>query len=264
MLESGIYSITNVLNGKRYIGSAKSFKKRWNRHLIELRKNVHHNIHLQRSYNKYGENILKFEIVELLPYEKDIIIKRENFYMNFLNSKSEGYNIADASFGDILSNHPEKEIIIEKIRKSINEINENLSEEERKIKYGNTGSLNGMYGKIHSDETKKKISSNNKGNQYAKGSIRSTETRKRLSEIASERTGEKNPFYGKEHSEETKRKIGEKNKGKTPKNAKEITIDGKVYKSYKHASDELDIHSTTIRWRCLSTNEKYSNYFINA
>lgn len=53
----------------------------------------------------------------------------------------------------------------------------------------------------------------NKGNKYALGCKRSTETRKKLSEA---KKGEKNPFYGKTHSEKTRRKISEVHKGKHP------------------------------------------------
>jgi len=53
-----IYAIKNSDNNKIYIGSSKSFYKRLNKHINNLRKNIHSNNHLQNAFNKYGENIL--------------------------------------------------------------------------------------------------------------------------------------------------------------------------------------------------------------
>lgn len=61
---SGIYQIRNLINGKRYIGSAKRFRNRWAMHRSMLRKGIHHSKHLQNSWNKRGENSFAFEILE--------------------------------------------------------------------------------------------------------------------------------------------------------------------------------------------------------
>lgn len=92
---------------------------------------------------------------------------------------------------------------------------------------------NPMYGKHHSEETKKKLSEAAKGRPSPnKGKHLSEETRKKLSEVhKGKQAGEDNPMYGKHHSlssiqkmsdakkgkklsEETKKKIGEANKGR--------------------------------------------------
>lgn len=263
-MNSGIYKITNTLNNKMYIGSAKDFDVRFSRHIRDLKNNAHHNIHLQRSYNKYGFDVFEFEIIERIPYEKDIIIERENYYIKEFNSKTEGYNIADASFGDILSSHPNREDIVSRISKTLRENISKLSAEERKLKYGMPGESNGMYGKTHTQDVRDKIGRIHKGNTYRKGIKASKETREKLSVIASQRIGDKNPFYGKTHSEESRKKMSENNMGKIPPNRISITIDGVHYESYGHASKALGIPVTTIRWRCLSKNIKFNNYVINA
>ena len=69
-MSSGIYFIRNVKNGKLYVGSAKSFYLRWNNHRSRLRKNKHHNKHLQHAWNKYGESSFEFEVAEFVPVEE--------------------------------------------------------------------------------------------------------------------------------------------------------------------------------------------------
>lgn len=85
---SGIYKITNKLNGKFYIGSASNIKRRWRQHRFDLIHNTHDNIHLQRSWNKYGQEEFLFELVE--ECDKGSLVLREQFYMDTLNPQ---YNI---------------------------------------------------------------------------------------------------------------------------------------------------------------------------
>lgn len=64
-LKSGIYKITNKLNGRIYIGSAKRFKERWQSHAYSLRKQKHSNKFLQADFNKCGEEAFVFEVIEV-------------------------------------------------------------------------------------------------------------------------------------------------------------------------------------------------------
>ncbi len=76
VLKSGIYFITNKLNGDRYIGSSKRMRGRWFLHRSNLRLGRHHSVHLQRAWDKYGENQFEFKTVlfcaneNLLFYEQ--------------------------------------------------------------------------------------------------------------------------------------------------------------------------------------------------
>lgn len=72
--DCGVYTITSP-SGRQYVGSAVSFRKRWWRHLRDLRKNEHHCAPLQRAFNKYGETALRFDIVALVP--RADLLKRE-------------------------------------------------------------------------------------------------------------------------------------------------------------------------------------------
>ena len=57
----GIYKITNKVNGKFYIGSSNNIKRRWKYHKSNLRSGTHDNIHMQRSYDKHGEENFSYE-----------------------------------------------------------------------------------------------------------------------------------------------------------------------------------------------------------
>lgn len=59
-----IYQITNMANGKYYIGSADSFARREWQHKYDLRRGVHKNPKLQAAWNKYGEEAFVFEVLE--------------------------------------------------------------------------------------------------------------------------------------------------------------------------------------------------------
>ena len=89
----GIYKITNTVNNKIYIGCASNIRTRINGHLYDLRKNMHKNSYLQKSWNKYGESMFDFKIQELCDI-KDLYI-REHFWVTALDclNKSIGYNL---------------------------------------------------------------------------------------------------------------------------------------------------------------------------
>jgi group I intron endonuclease len=267
-MKSGIYKIVSKINNKFYIGSAKDINKRWKRHIRDLKNKRHINQHLQRCYDKYGEDNFSFEIVEICNKEELLI--KEQYYLDSLKAYEVGFNIGkNASGGDNLTNNPNRENIIERMKKTLKENIENMSEEERKEKWGRYGKDNPNYGKKMSNELKEIIKKANKGrspinkgktNEELYGVERSKEISKKLSEHASKRKGEKNPFYNKKHSDEVKEKIGKANKGRKPKNRIKLSIDDKIFDSYHDASKELGISYVTIRWRCLSNNSKFENY----
>lgn len=64
---SGIYAITNLMNGKKYIGHSFNIKKRWKQHRTSLNRNVSKQPHLQAAWNIYGNSQFAFSIVEPLP-----------------------------------------------------------------------------------------------------------------------------------------------------------------------------------------------------
>lgn len=90
----GIYKIINTSNGKYYIGSSARVGKRWAEHRWALRNKIHHSIHLQHAWDKYGASCFKLELIEECP--KTILLEREQYYIDLLNPLdiNIGYNVA--------------------------------------------------------------------------------------------------------------------------------------------------------------------------
>ena len=266
---SGIYKIVNIINGKFYIGSTKNIKERCAEHFNRLKNNSHHSVKFQNDYDIYGRDAFVCEVIEEIPYEgganREKMYEREQYWIDKLDAKNKGYNIADSKFGDALTHHPLRENIIERItntaRKNISE----MTPEERKEKWGQNGALNGMYGRHRTDEERKHLSEVNKGRTPPnKGKHHSEETKKKLSKARIESgiaKGEKNPFYGKHHSEETKKKLSEYQKGKKPSNRRKVLADGILFESVHDCARYYNVCDGTVIYRIKSTrwNLNYVN-----
>lgn len=66
---AGIYLITCVANGSKYVGQAYDLGIRWDSHISALRGGRHCNQHLQNIYEKYGENSLDFDVLKTIKTE---------------------------------------------------------------------------------------------------------------------------------------------------------------------------------------------------
>jgi len=274
----GIYEIKNSKNGKTYIGSSKNIEKRFKRHLNELSKNKHHNIHLQRAWNMYGSSVFIFDIIEICKIE-ELKIKEQIFLDDIFETNNHNdnyYNIGKKSCGgDNISNNPNRDNIIINMTNANKRRYDNMSVSERKdYGYKMSGVNNPNYGNRWSDELREHLSKIKKeyfknNDNYIKNSTfdeyygkeKSDELKLNLSICAKKRIGIKNPFFGKSHSDESKKIISEINKGfKVFSTLKPFTIDDVVFLSLTDASIELKIHITTIRHRLISKNIKYNNY----
>lgn len=89
----GIYTITNKINGRVYIGRSINIKQRFNRHRRSLDLGEHYNEYLQRAWNKYGGYNFAFEVLE--EYPEDLLQAMEHYWVTILRAlESEfGYNI---------------------------------------------------------------------------------------------------------------------------------------------------------------------------
>lgn len=96
---SGIYTITNKITGKMYIGESLDIYRRWHdEHIPQLRKNRHYNKELQSDFNKYGEENFQFEILERysgddpISTKARILILESYFITQFMKAGISLYN----------------------------------------------------------------------------------------------------------------------------------------------------------------------------
>jgi group I intron endonuclease len=239
----GIYRIINKKNGKCYYGSSKNIEKRWKRHKTGLKHKNHHNLKLQRAWDKYGEDSFDFEVVE--ECELNNLLACEQKYLDLLPE----YNVGiKSSGGDNLTNNPNRDEIINKMTSSIRDKYSKLTREEVM--------------KIHSKPMES--NPNWKGGvtyNYCKCGKRIVYKAKSCIKCLN-REGENNPFYGKHHTEENKAYLSKINKER-PVNEKcqrIVIIDDVEYSSLKEASEKTGINWGTIRFRALSKNKRFENY----
>jgi group I intron endonuclease len=171
----GIYTITNSVNGKIYIGCTKDFEIRCYTHFNNLKNNKHSNEHLQNSFNKYGKNNFNFEILE--ECDELLLTSQENYWCNMLNThdKKYGYNIKPTSpdYNGKISNETKLKISKsnsgkKRTQETINKLKiakKNISNETR-LKMSSS-----QKNKKVSDKTKKLISIASKKRKVTKESI---------------------------------------------------------------------------------------------
>lgn len=96
----GIYCIRNRKNGKSYVGSAVSFKVRWKGHRVNLRRGSHHSQKLQRAWDKHGEDMFEFAVLECVK-DPATLVEREQVWIDKLNAHKGGYNVSPTA-GSVL------------------------------------------------------------------------------------------------------------------------------------------------------------------
>lgn len=98
---TGIYKITNDVNGKVYIGQAVSIASRWSEHMYRPfnENDETYDSHLYRAIRKYGIDKFSFSVVERC--KKDQLDEREIFWVDFYqsNNKQFGYNLTAGGCG---------------------------------------------------------------------------------------------------------------------------------------------------------------------
>lgn len=90
-----IYQIRNLRDQKAYVGQTTvGMKHRQQQHISDLKLGKHRSIHLQRAWNKYGENCFIFEILSIASNRKELNNLEENIILQRkLTNPNYGYNI---------------------------------------------------------------------------------------------------------------------------------------------------------------------------
>lgn len=190
---SGIYEIRNVVSGKRYIGSAVDFDKRWKTHRRQLNAGKHFSKNMQASWNKYGGE--QFAFRPLLICAREHLLMYEQIAIDGLLPEFNSCKVAGSTLG--IKYSPET-----LARLSIVHSTANLSAETRARMSASQAD------RRHTDETKKKLSLLWRGRKLSaeecarrsermKGHFVSEETRAKMAAAAT----------GKPVSAETRRKL---------------------------------------------------------
>ena len=203
-----IYTATNKINGKRYVGQTiRSLEKRRRGHL-SCAFNPNTDMYHSKFYcaiRKYGIQTFVWKVIE-----KDICFEdldyAEILAISYFDTFKNGYN--SNTGGD-----SPKEISIETRQKMSLSHKGKVLSEEHKIKISEANK-----GKTTSEETKKKLSNLNINKKC------SEITKKRISESL---TGNKNPNFGKHLSEQHKRKLNRTGKYHTEETKKKMSFSSK-------------------------------------
>ena len=186
-MKTGIIYMATSPSGKSYIGRTIEFEKRLKRHKRDYKKK---DTKFYRAIQKYGWNNFKWITLYDTILENELN-KIEKLAIAKYNTYNKGYNSTIGGEGWVKGTKQSPETIAKK-----------------------TGKNHPMYGKKHSEETRKKMSESHKGKpSWNKGIPMSKETRAKLSKI---NIGKPSPNKGNKYSEKTRLKISNNRKNQLP------------------------------------------------
>jgi len=232
-MTTGIYVITNKINGKIYIGSSVNINRRWIEHLHKLRKGNHYNDKLQAGFTKYGEENFEFKLLEKVENREDLFVVEQK-WLDETGCVTDGYNLADKAFYQ-----PERKVD----KETVDKFKESMAEYWASDKFKELMKRNSEFlaKRGVSEETRRKISEAGRGRKPSekaiaalvsrtKGIPKSEEARKKMS-VA--KTGYKAP-------PEVGKKISESNRGKvrTPEMREKYSLAAKKREENKRLQKE--------------------------
>lgn len=171
-MTSGIYQIKHNESGKVYVGSSKNIEGRWRTHRYDLNRNAHHCTHLQHAWNKYSGENFSFSVLEECSPTREVLIRREQFYLDTLRPEYNRLQIAGSRLGSKTSQETkDKQSAALKgknlgktrspeQRSRLSELARNMSAETREKMSA------AKRGRKLSDETRKKMSESHRGRKH--------------------------------------------------------------------------------------------------
>lgn len=159
-----LYKITNVVDGKAYVGTTDNIKRRWGQHKLPSSRCLY----VRNAIQKHGVNNFTFETLEVCVSKESASNFEIAAIKGFNTRAPNGYNLSEGGEGSVGYAHSK-------------ETKQRMSEKNR-------GQHNHNFGKHLSEETKQRIGRANRGKQRTK------EARRKMSEA---KKGSKNPSFGK-------------------------------------------------------------------
>ena len=90
-----IYKITNLINGKVYIGqTVKSLQRRFNRHINDALHGL--DTHFAKAIRKYGKDNFEIKLLDDSAQTQEELNQLENYYIHKYNTLENGYNETDS------------------------------------------------------------------------------------------------------------------------------------------------------------------------
>ena len=86
----GIYKITNLINGKSYIGKSKNIETRFVYHKTPCRWSKEENKPLYKAFKKYGLDNFNFDVIE--ECKEDELNIKEIYWIGYYDTYKNGYN----------------------------------------------------------------------------------------------------------------------------------------------------------------------------
>lgn len=136
-MDTGVYCITDTKSGRRYVGSAVSFKKRWREHRNSLKRGQHHSQFMQRTFHARSD---AFSFQVLLYCSIDNLLMYEQ---RFLDAWKPEFNTSPVAGSQLGYRH--------------------TADTRKKMSMSRPKDFSPMTGKKHTEETKARISENRKG-----------------------------------------------------------------------------------------------------
>lgn len=171
--KSGIYKIENLKTGVIYIGSSVNINRRKGAHFSALNRGVHRNPRLQHSYNSHNNNSDIFEFSTIEFCEQDIIVEREQYWLDHYKNIGDVYNCGTVVEATFLGRHHSEETKRNISKNGSGERHHQFGkpipdEQKDKISDSTTGEKHWNYGNKYSQERKDKMAESKRGIGYRK------------------------------------------------------------------------------------------------
>jgi group I intron endonuclease len=153
--KAGVYQITNLIDGKTYVGSSVDLFRRLNEYLNPLyivRNLKKGNSKLLNALLKYGYNNFDFKILEFIKFEpsqskserRNLLLNKEQYFINEIKPEYNLNQKAGNNLGRIYSEEVRRKMSLAKIGKPGNKKGAILSLESRALFREKSGKVVGV------------------------------------------------------------------------------------------------------------------------